>query len=370
MSFELHTIENPSSRDDQGHLSRKLEKINPGRDRVEAFRVARERILGNPDLYEKFIKGFIKSSDSIPVELASVQNEFLSNCVELSDQEIDSLVRQFNKGLADYLIKNYAKLGIDSQRKEHLLSSLDSLGMNSVGIISAVEYIRSRKKLFELGPEQDYGFYFEDSLDARYKIDLIEVLYLDGKVNSMNLVQIKSRKPDDNEIEKILDDHRSWVASSMMDLETFEREYTDGIPDNLTIEIMLENAQDVEDLLVDVCTDPDGFKPDKFIEKLDLGNLNNKQKAWLLLKYGKIMIEKIASAVKNQVLDANQAEEILGALSKLTNKVIAKAKLPKNFSTVRNINSVIAVGPEIIREERIHGDSISDIHKKVVGLSN
>ncbi len=370
MNFELSTIENPYDRESGGHSSRKLEEIVRKKDHLEAFKVARESLLDNTVLYEKFLAGFIKSSDSIPVELASVQNEFLTYCVELSDTEIDSLVRQFNKGLASFLITNYSRLGIDIRRKELLLSSIDKLGMNAVGIISAVEYIRARRELLGTSPAQEHGFYFEDNLDARHRIDLVEVIFLDGQIDSMNLVQIKSRNPTDAEIERILHDHREWVRSLMMDFQTFEREYTDGIPDNLTIENMTQNAEEVEELLLDMCTDPNGFNPDIFIEKLDLGDLSNKQKAWLLLKYGEVINSKIASAVDKEILSTEQAREILDALTRLTNRLMAKAKLPKNLSGVNKIQSIIAVGPKIIREETIQDRDIPNQSKKIMGVRN
>lgn len=185
----------------------------------------------------------------------------------------------------------------------------------------------------------------------------------------MNLIQIKSSKPTDEQIQAIVRDHREWIGASVMDIETFEREFTDGTPDNLTIETLVHNAEEVENLLLDMCTDPSGFNPDVFIEKLDLATLSNKQKAWLLLKYGKIIEEKIGNAVKSGILQEHQAKEILEVLSRLTNKVMTKAKLPKNLARIGNIKSIIAVGPEIIHEEIVLTNDIPERRKKIVKVA-
>ncbi len=370
---DIYTIENPSQKNGGEHTERRLETVSrQSDDNREKIVEARERLLDNEDLYRKYIRGFTSMEGNHPVELAGLQNIFITFCQDLPDPEIESLVTQFIRGLIDYILKNKATIGISQNQLEKILSP-ERRAINARGIINIVEFIRARKKLHGTLPGDGYGLYIEENLDARHKIDLVECIFGEDEngqreIDSMNLIQVKSQEPDEKQQEDIITDHRRWIRECVMDLETFEREFSKGIPDGIAIKTLLKNAEEMETLLLDLCTDPAGFNPDNFISRLDLEDLTNKQKAWLLLTYGSDLRKKIHDSVEQGLLEKEQGDAILATLEKLESKIRAKAKMPKRFATIQNINSVIAVGPRIVKQEEIASASIPGKNKKVLKL--
>lgn len=359
-----------------GHTERKLKLIdNKETKGNDALREAQKALLGNENLYNKFFKGLTNKLDRQGADassLAGVENIFITYCQNLSDVEIESLVRQFNKGFKDYIRVKKGDINLSEQR----LEEINKKEITARGIISVVQFIRARKKLLDLKPSQEYAFYFEDVLDARYQIDLIECIYnrngQEVSIDSMNLIQVKSSEPSEEEQERITRAHKEWLTSSVMDLDSFEHEYSDGIPENLTIESLLKNADEVENILLDICTDPNRAEigaAEEFISKLDLGELSNKHKAWLLLQYGKRLKDLILGARKKRILTNLQARDILTAIERLGSSVMTKAKMPKNFSTVQEINSAISVGARIIKKENLFGRGEDSRHKKIMNVA-
>jgi len=359
-----------------GHTERKLKLIdNKETKGNNALGEAQKALLGNEDLYNKFLKGLTNKLDRQGADassLAGIENIFITYCQNLSDADIESLVRQFNKGFKDYIRAKKGDINLDEQRFEEI----NRKEITSRGIISVLQFIRARKKLLDLTPSQEYAFYFEDVLDARYQIDLVECIYhRNGKevsIDAMNLIQVKSSEPSEEEQERIARAHREWLTSSVMDFDSFEHEYSDGIPGNLTIESLIKNADEVENILLDICTNPNGeeFKvAEEFISKLDLGELSNKHKAWLLSQYGKSLKGLILGARKKKILTNFQARDILTAIERLGNSVMVKAKMPKNVTMIKKINSIISVGSKITRTENLTGNEKDSRHQKIMNVA-
>lgn len=377
MREQLYTIEHPDEGVGHDHTERKLERIKTEEtDRYKSLHEAQASLLNNESLYNSRVTGLLRGPGFTTNGSAVAENAFISYCQNLTDEDVANLVMQFNRGLAEYIRKNNVRLGISSADLQGLLSPQQNefharLWIEPKGILNVIEFIRARKMVHGVGEQQNFEFFFNDALDSSKDIDLLEVIYDEGgsTIQTLNLIQAKSSRPSQEKINENVAAHRRWVTESVMDFDAFTREFTDGIPDGVTIESLAENAEQVEELLLDMCTDPEGFNPDSFLEKLDLGTLTNKQKAWLLLKYGKIIEEKISKAKEDGILDEQQASQILEALNKLTNKVTAKAKLPKNFAKVGRINSLITVGPNVINEVTILGPETADEKKKVFKIA-
>ncbi len=341
-----------------GHSERVLDTVGrENLDQNEELRAARAALLGNDAIYKKLFTAIgyraSGSAASFATHYSSVENIFVKYCQNLSDTSIDSIVRQFNIGANEYASKNKGVLSEKILTPEMLKSEK----LNASGIKSVVNFIRARKKLLDTDPPTEYQFYVEDELDAKYKIDLIECIYKhDGDrlvVDTMNLIQIKSSEPTDDEQGRILSSHKSWIVSSVMDFDSLKKEYTDGIPEDITIESIARDSEEVETILLDICTDPGGFNPDEFIKRLDLEQLTNKQKAWLLMDYSSIIKDHVRKSHLNGTVTEDQSREIIVALDMLEAKVRSKAKLPKNIAHIANVNSIIAVGAKIVKNTQL-----------------
>ncbi len=382
--FKVTTIENTDKPGD--HRERPLESLETAyidKDQNERLRYAQESIVNNNKLKELFLKANIDIDfQKNPRKFAQVEDLFVSTLQDLSDNEIDSVIRQFNSKFKEYVSKQI-NLDISNNLRRKIFEN-DSIStdgahgnIHSKSIKNVIHFIRSRRQLLESGPSQKYGLYFEHSLDAHNKIDLVECIFeeFDGETHIavMNLIQIKSSTPTVDEQQKITKAHRDWITSSVMDLENFEREYSDGIPPGLTIEMLSQNADEIEGLLQDLCTQEGDFNPDGFIKNLNLEETNNKHKAWLLTKYNEVLKRKIREVVTRSAgteyeIEQAKADLIIERLTQLEEKVRVKAKLPRNLSYIDTINSITAVGKQIVHEETLVTHTEEKAKRKIVKI--
>jgi hypothetical protein len=361
---DLYSIEHG----EKDHIERKLKTLDtsPAIDKQEELREARLALIGNDRVYQKFFDAIRDVQSFDASKFSSIENLFIEYCINLSDDEVEALVRQFNLGLSEYARNNTGSIPPQHRDPE----KIRQMKLNPRGILSVLEFIRARKTLLELDPATEYTFTTEDDLDARYKIDIIEYIYdtSDGNrnIDTMNLIQVKSSEPRDSEKHKILDGHRSWINSSVMDFEAFRREYTNGIPDRLTLNEITENIEVLSFILQDICTDQNGFKPENFLTKLDLEKMTNKHKAWILSEYMPSIKAGIKRTVENGEISAEDADEIIRVLEELLAKVYSKGRLPRNISRVRSVNSIIAIGQRIISTTSIKSKPANSDHELVM----
>ena len=356
------------------HIVRNLRAIGNKKEKGnDALHTAQEKLIGNANLYNKFLQSLVGKLDKQGGDasnLAGLENMFVSHCQNLSNEEIDSLVRQFNTGFKEFIRKNKNNI------KEEQFERIHNEGIKSIGIKSVVEFIKERKKLLDLEPTHEYAFRFEDVLDARHKIDLMEFLYHRNSkgevlIDTLNLIQVKSSAPTEREKDEIINAHREWITSSVMDLDRFNKEFKNGIPDHLTLETLVKNEEEVANILLDIFTGPNKkefTKAEEFIAKLDLGKLENKHKAWLFLEYGERLKNIILEAKDKEKLDNEFVEDILSALQKLEDEIKLKAKMPKSLAKIGKINSIICVGAEIIKTENISKEE-REGHEKIMGIA-
>ncbi len=379
-SHELYTFEKPD-KINPDHIERKFERVHTetseNMDKNSELKRAQEHLLHNPKLYEKFLRATLdKDIHKNRTGLVRIENIFVAELQNLTDTEIDSVVRQFNQGFKQFVSEYTGTLELTSEQRRKIFENDQKNNKEIRGNIhensikNVIEFIRARKKLLDVHPAQEYAFYTQETLDEHFAIDLIECIYAEnGDVDVMNLVQIKSSLPTAEDQQKIVQDHKEWVTSSAMDLDMWEKEYSNGIPEKLKITELVQNAEAVSDVLFDMCTDPKGFQSDKFIEALDFSTLSNKHRAWLLIKYGGMLKSKIQEAVTQQIIQPEQADEILKALEKFEEEIKQKAKIPKNFSRIHEINSIIAVGAKEIQKINIMSRDTDERHKKLAKVT-
>jgi len=370
----FHSIEKSGTPKKLDHIERRFHEFKDSEtDRDNSLREARQNLLENEKLFRKFIGGMEMDENRDATDLASLENIFVSNCLNLTDSEIKILVDNFNKNLSYFIANHKGEFSGKYIDPETIFSKR----ISSEGIIGVINFIRREKESVRLKPAQNLGFYFEDVLDAKYKIDIVVCIYTVGEnekihVDRMNLVQVKSSEPRGFEREKIVESHRSWAVSSVMDFESFEHEYTDGEIEASAMEELLKNFDEIKSMVEDLYTDPKGFRPeaffDLFVKKLKLENLSDKKKAWILYRCIKDLKKDAVELVERGVIGEEVVREIIQHLENLEVKLRAKAKLPKDLSYVDEINSVLAIGQKRIILEKILEKSSDNRRKKLLSV--
>ncbi len=350
----IYTIESkPNAQNIPDHSERRLDMLDVSKphdkiNRNEALAEAQNELVGNAAMYENLLIALKKKENGNVSGFAHIENLFVEYAENLSDDEIDSIVRQFNTGFKKYIMSRRGAIDVTPKQFEKITRG--EIDIRSNGIKSVVNFIRGRKAILNLSPAQSYDFYFETGLDAHYKIDLVEMIYgEDESIETMSLIQIKSSIPPEYEQEEITKTHREWIDSAVMGIEDLESEYLYGLAEGIPIEHMTGNISEVLEVLEDLCTDPAGFNPDLFLSRLGLDDLNNKQKAWLLKKYLKILEEEINIGISEGYVGNEDAEMIISKLRETETKLVTKTRLPRNLSFIHNIDSVIAVGKNEIK---------------------
>ena len=200
----------------------------------------------------------------------------------------------------------------------------------------------------ESNPAQKYSHYFSSRLDARYSIDVIEEIQ-NGEGIEISLIQLKSSMPSGDEKRKIHTDHERWVKEEWLSLEDYENSYIEDDTEE-EIRAFLQNEEQVKEALLDFFTNPEGQSLDNLISSIHLGDLNNKQKAWILWKYIDLLKEQLDQAVKAGDQDKETIDSIWEQLLNLKSRLADKTYLPKSQLFVRKVRSVISVGPRIVSE--------------------
>lgn len=366
---EIYSIEKARTPND--HIERKLEPVGISeKSNHEALVEAREAIVGNENLYMGMLRAILAKETRDATGFARIENMFVAYSENLTDRDIENLVRQFNVGFKNYIIAERAKLKISEHVYQMIISGKKDISPR--GIQSVLSFISTRRALLEMTPTQKYGFYTEDILDALHKIDLVECLFEDtpeGRVVSkMNLIQIKSSEPDRETQDAIIDTHRRWILSSVMDFDSLEREFTEGMPSQVSAEILRKMAEETGEVVAEIIRDADNFDIVKFMDSLNFNQLNDKQKAWTFSKIGTVLKKKIEQLFEEGSVNKEQADKIIGDLDSMENTLRVKSKLPKNLSSINSVNSIVAVGDRIIRNKILVAEPPTQGAKKILRI--
>lgn len=287
-----------------------------------------------------------QNSDTISLyqvsKFASVENYFVKNCLNLKRADIEKIVNDFNIEFQKYLNEHRAELrfNITLENKDLLVP---------IGIISVIEFIKSRQEL-PLAKNQRREFFFDNDLDMRMGIDLIEIVYQENDdiliVEEMNLAQVKS-KGDINK-EEIIAKHLFWVKERIVNRREFnerfftpEEEYIQEIKqvDNLFL-FGLERILQGENFDVD-----ENF----FIKALGLQNLTHEQKAGIFKKYEKY-IESIIKSYEGLVDSSNPTQvKYLEEFKEIVKKYAVAVPM---VAEIKKISSVLAHGAQIIDPDK------------------
>jgi len=314
------------------------------------FEKAYNAIVGNISLQRLFLEAFLrKKKDKYDVMgYAQIENTFSQHCISLSDAEIDNLIRNFRNAVLKNIRENKCKDYNLNQEDIHKLTasqtekgSLFSEYFGPEGIKSVVRFVRNRLKMHAVNPVTIPAFYFENYLDARHKIDLIEIIKDDKNV-IMNLIQIKSRDFTEEEIQKNTNAHRDWVNEYAMDLSVYEKTLQNEPVDSQKLKELFEEAFHLEDVLTDILTGDKPISKDLLFDKLGLKGRPNIEVLWVLSTYMEVF-KDACSHVEDMGLTDDQINRIRGVITDIQAQVDVLLKKKKDLEGISEVHSVFVV---------------------------
>ena len=185
---------------------------------------ARQEILDDENLLKSIFEAITaKNRDGAVIKFAEVENILVEKCINLTDNDIDNTIRQLGKKFLDYVKLENRMLQINGPARQELMTG--RFNIDSRGIKSVVNFVRERTRLLMSGPKQNFVIGFNNRLDAGKKIDLIEIIFgeTDSIIEQLNLIQVKSSPPTEDERNNILERHNSYANYSILSLKEIEK---------------------------------------------------------------------------------------------------------------------------------------------------
>lgn len=321
----------------------------------ELFAEAQKNLINekNFNLFLRAVteKETIGSNDS----LSFLHNRIVGECVNLSEHDTELILDQFNLSVQKWFVDEYSHgRQVDQRVRESITLGKYTHGEKNIdirGVQSVISFLRARTLLLSSQPAQKHSFYWNDKLDGRYSIDVIEEI--DGEDGpAISLVQIKSSKPSEEEIERIHVNHARWAKKEWLNIEDYENSYIEEATKEKLLEF-LTNKQKVEEALLEFLTSPSEQGLDNLTSFLNMSGLVDRQRAWVLWKYIGLIKDSLEEAVSLGDLDEEMKDEVWMYLSTLRDNLIKKFHLPEKQVAVRNIKSIVCVGARFVSEREI-----------------
>jgi len=322
---------------------------------------AREKILNNQDFLEKIVRAIItfKSTGSVR-GLAEIENILTEICLNLKDTDIESVIKQLDNKVLGYILSRQGGIDVTGQILSDLttgkwrLTVKNESGLGSKGIMSSVNFIRARTKFLKSHPEQKFVIGFNNKLDATTSIDFIEIIF-DGKnVGELNLIQVKTSPPNEEDIADIQRKHRDFANNEIMKIKEIEDLRIPEEKEMEMFEATLQNQAIMFERLFEICIDYRNVSQDKLITMLGLGNLSNMQRAWILDTHFDEIKSQIESAYSEGYVEEKNKDILIKDLDSLRQTMTSKAGIPKDIIKIYSVNSIIAVGPKEFKKVNIY----------------
>lgn len=298
-----------------------------GPDYEEELLSVRKSILENPKLFSLATKAIGLESGQI---YARLNNTFIRLCINLREVDIKKLISDFNQKFK----------GIKPP-------------IETIGILNSIKYIRKRvrERKKEL-TEVRYLILSNDYLDVYWEIDLIEVFFSGENrnlvINNLYLVQVKSSKKTEEEINKTIRNHREFVERRMMKKSDYEDYITKGegkiefnkFNEGLSLldkveELYLLEEIDPETVLRLLGFDNESLKISKLV------------KAHLFLKNFDSIVSAIKSLLENKKIEEETYQNVINKLNSVKDELIGYIPI---FVPINKIYSIFTEGQEVIKE--------------------
>jgi hypothetical protein len=164
-----------------------------------------------------------EQADNYTVPMAKLNNRLVGLMIDFSESEIQDQVSRIVRRLQR----------IFSEQFPHDVGNFLKWSRGrEKGVIAATRFIseRSREQLPE---NQSRKLFYNNDLDAKYGIDLIELNYQDKDgdmvIDDMRLIQVKSSAQRESNSEKIERDHNKFLEDFMANLSEYEAQYQPSI---------------------------------------------------------------------------------------------------------------------------------------------
>jgi hypothetical protein len=195
----------------------------------ELLTKSREEILNDENLLNKILQAITaKTQDRAVIKFAEVENILVEKCINLTENDIDSVIRQLGRKFLDYIRYSNKISEITGQTREDLLTG--RFNIDSRGIKSVIGFVRERVKLLMKKPTQRFILGFNNRLDAVRKIDLVEIILgeTDAVIEQLNFIQVKNSPPTSEEMSDIVKEHGSFAHRDILSLKDIENSELPG----------------------------------------------------------------------------------------------------------------------------------------------
>jgi len=331
----------------------------------DELKETRENVLENEILLKRITSAIIAKASTGEVRgLAEIENRLVKECINLRDADIDSLISKLTIKIQDYLLSVIDTVDVrNGQALEDLKTGRwrstqqHQTGWGSSGIKSVVQCVQARTKLLCAAPAQEFELGFNNKLDAKYKIDLIETIYTPNKeIYQLNLIQVKSTPPSAEEIKSIRKNHKEWVDKKMMPTQDIEDLSIPKDTERVLFEETLDNQTKMFEQIFEICVDYKSSGVNELMRTLGLDVLDNLQRAWVLDIYFDKIKERIEAAHADGYVKDKSKDDLIRDLSSLRQSLLSKSGIPMNVVKIHSVNSIINVGAKTIDQVEIYNE--------------
>ncbi len=318
-------------------------KMSRGELDEELTRVSRA-IIGNERLEKMVVKGIKSKGNGSVAPFAELMNVLTEECISLSDAEIDSILARFKRSVISNAMKYASEFNLSGQELVELQKGLWILGGED-GVKSATRFIQARKKLHPLTPEIFSAIYIENYLDAQHKIDCIEAID-DPAGIILNLIQIKSKEYEPDEFKTITQAHRSWVNGFVVDLNSYENNFSVEPPNSARFKEFVDNVSLVEEMFLEILTTGVLLDTKTFFNQIGINELSRVERVWVLDKLLPALEEDIDVFAREGTFEAEHIELIRQIIEDIKSQLESVKREKKNLESIIQINSICTLAEQ------------------------
>lgn len=326
-------------------------------EKNEIFEKAFNSIVGNKDLEKKVVKAMIAIRNGNATPYADFMNTISVMCLGLSDVDIENITNNFKKGILSRAQVYAQEFGLSGKELQNLQMGIwgksdDDRMFGSSGISSFVNFLRVRKKFHESNPRVVPAFYFENYLDAKFGVDLIEVIDSDGGA-VLNLIQIKSKQYTEG-TEIYHKKHKDWVTLNMIDLDAYENTLSKEPSDGESLRIFISNIDKLEEVFLDIFSGEQVVSKELLFEKLGIGNNRPKvEQVWILQNYLPFLKEEVLKLKEEGYIDELTMSHIESVIADIEKQVENVKNQKRDLRGIKEIYSICTVGEREVSKVKV-----------------
>jgi len=315
--------------------------------------VAREAVLNNQNILNAIVEAIrSKTTTRSTIKFAEIENELVVQCINLTDEDITNIVRQLNRKLLQYISLNASSLDINGRTLQE--ASIGKWNLNEKGLISVINFIRTRIAFLRSDPKQKFILGFNNNLDATTSIDLIEAILEGEDIRQLSLIQVMTTPHPEDEMAIMHKKHRDFVRNEVLKFKEIGNLSIPPEQERVLFEETLENQAIMFERLFEICVEYTSVSKNQLTKILGIDGLNKIQQAWILDTYFDTIVGQINAAYSEEYVEEENRDALVRDLTSLRQSLVSKAGIPKNTIKIHTVRSVIAMGNREIRNIEIH----------------